>query len=112
MRMRERSSVERIRMALTERRDMLGDMIAVERGSFSREKRRREEKRREERRGEEGGEERNEWEKCECFSSKSQRLDVELYSDTLAIELVSTRVPTPEHHEVILHQLLNWFTNS
>ena len=43
MRMRERSSVERIRMALTEKRDILGDMIAVERGEFSREKRRREE---------------------------------------------------------------------
>ena len=30
MRMRERSSVERMRMALTEKRDMLGDMIEVE----------------------------------------------------------------------------------
>ena len=52
MRMRERSSVERIRMALTEKRDMLGDIIAVEREEFSKEKRRREERRRE-RRGEE-----------------------------------------------------------
>ncbi len=28
MRMRERSSVERMRMALTEKRDMLGDIMA------------------------------------------------------------------------------------
>ena len=58
MRMRERSSVERIRMALTEKRDILGDIlgdiIAVEREEFSKEKERRVgEKRGEERRGEE-----------------------------------------------------------
>lgn len=29
MRMRERSSVERMRMALTEKRDILGDMMAA-----------------------------------------------------------------------------------
>ena len=32
MRMRERSSVERMRTALTEKRDMLGDIVAVEKG--------------------------------------------------------------------------------
>lgn len=32
MRMRERSSVEIMRMALTEKRDMLGDMMAVKVG--------------------------------------------------------------------------------
>ena len=31
MRMRERSSVERMRIALTEKRDILGDMLAGER---------------------------------------------------------------------------------
>lgn len=34
MRMRERSSVERMRIALTEKRDMLGGMVAVCRTSF------------------------------------------------------------------------------
>lgn len=66
MRMRDRSSVERIRMALTEKRDMLGDMIAVERGCLVErrggEKSRRKERGREERggegrRGDEKGEE-------------------------------------------------------
>ena len=32
MRMRERSSVERMRIALTEKRDILGDMIMIEGG--------------------------------------------------------------------------------
>ena len=32
MRMREWSSVERTRMALTEKRDMLGDILAEEKG--------------------------------------------------------------------------------
>ena len=43
MRIRERSSVERIRMALTEKRDILGDIIAMEREEFSKGNSRREE---------------------------------------------------------------------
>ena len=46
MRMRERSSVERIRMAFTEKRDMLGDIIAVEREEFSKEKKKKRRRRR------------------------------------------------------------------
>ena len=43
MRIRERSSVERIRMALTEKRDILGDIIAMKREEFSKGNSRREE---------------------------------------------------------------------
>ena len=50
MRMRERSSVERMRMALTEKRDMLGDIVAVEKGM----QREREEKEKEKEKEKEG----------------------------------------------------------
>ena len=50
MRMRERSSVERMRMALTEKRDMLGDIVAVEK-AMQREK----DKEKEERGAKRGG---------------------------------------------------------
>ena len=50
MRMRERSSVERMRMALTEKRDMLGDIVVVEK-AMQREK----EKEKEEKGAERGG---------------------------------------------------------
>ena len=70
--MRERSSVERMRMALTEKRDILGDMVAMGRGSSVKRRgeergrkkggdgKRREEKGGEGRRGEGRGEERKE----------------------------------------------------
>ena len=116
MRMRERSSVERMRMALTEKRDILGDIGAVERVSSVKtsgvEKRGRKERRREGRRGEE----KDLRGSVMVFQQKSTKLAMFriVREDTLAIELVtcfyrvtSVLVSTPDHHEIILHQLLN-----
>ena len=118
MRMRDRSSVERIRMALTEKRDILGDMMALERGCLverrgGEEIRRKERGRKErggaERRGEEIGEEGRQRGKFACFPASQESykgrvargLDIELYSNTLAIELVSTRVGGCQHPSIM-----------
>ena len=79
MRMRDRSSVERIRMALTEKRDILGDMIRLERGCLVErrggEKNRRKERGRKERGGEEKEKEKREVNGKMCvLSSKPRKL--------------------------------------
>ena len=91
MRMRERSSVDRMRMALTEKRDMLGDIVAVEKG-MQREREEKEKEKEKEERGAKsgrggGGISSDGWLVLWCSLSESKQPSLRLLSAEPNLEL-------------------------